>query len=101
MKNKRDLTGIKELDKLINDGTKFILQLKTFFEVLGNSTQLKDYKQDPYKILGVTKDMHLKDIEEIYRKLVLIYHPDKGKTDTEKIKEINNAWEAIKKERGR
>ncbi len=56
---------------------------------------------NPYKILGVSPDASDEEIKQAYRELVLKYHPDKyAGTDladmaTEKMKEINAAYEEI------
>lgn len=50
-----------------------------------------------YEILGVDPDTPIEEIEKIYKKLCKIYHPDQGlQTSTEKLKEINEAWDLIK-----
>ena len=53
---------------------------------------------DPYKILELNGDNITKEeIKKAYRRLILIYHPDKNKdTDTtEKFKEIQTAYEIL------
>ena len=65
---------------------------------------------DAYKALGVTKDSSDAEIKRAYRKLMSQYHPDKlmgqGMPDdmiamaTEQAKEIQLAYELIKKNRG-
>ncbi|MBF0456441.1 MAG: J domain-containing protein [Nitrospirae bacterium] len=64
---------------------------------------------DPYTILGVHKHDSTEKIRQVYRKLQETYHPDKHVSDsteasieqkTEKIKEINAAFEWILKDRG-
>lgn len=60
---------------------------------------------DPYKILGVSPDFSDEEIKAEYRSLVKKYHPDKYSNSPladeadEKMKEINFAYEQIKKER--
>ena len=58
--------------------------------------------RDPYEILGVTKDASEEDIKRAYRELAKKYHPD-NYTDpnmaalaSEKMQEINEAYEYIK-----
>ena len=63
-----------------------------------------------YAVLGCSKSDSIEDIKKSYRKLVFEYHPDKiaskglpeefNKLAHEKFREINEAYEAIKKERG-
>lgn len=60
---------------------------------------------DPYRILGVSRDDDDDKIKQAYRELVRKYHPDKyANTDladmaNEKMKEINAAYEQIQSER--
>ncbi len=55
------------------------------------------------EVLGIsrknTRDMILTDGKKAYYKLALKFHPDKG-GDIDKFKEINEAWEIIKKSKG-
>ncbi|GAA5928430.1 hypothetical protein JCM10213_005733 [Rhodosporidiobolus nylandii] len=55
---------------------------------------------DPYAILGISPSASLAEVTSLYRRLSLIYHPDKGGNDA-KMKEINGAYEAIKKTYGK
>ena len=58
---------------------------------------------DPYKILGVSPDASDEDIKKAYRDLARKYHPDKYRDSdladlaSEKMKEVNAAYEEIKK----
>ena len=60
---------------------------------------------DPYKVLGVARDASDEDVKKAYRTLARKYHPDKyADTDladlaSEKMKEINAAYEEIQKMR--
>jgi len=64
---------------------------------------------DAYKLLGVTKESSLAEVKKAYRKLVRQYHPDIVKAQgadeaymkeaTQKVQEINAAYEQIKKVR--
>ena len=60
---------------------------------------------DPYKILGVSPDASDDEIKKAYRQLARKYHPDKYRDSdladlaSEKMKEINAAYEEIKKMR--
>ena len=59
-------------------------------------------KRDYYEVLGVEKGASADDIKRAYRKLAGKYHPDRNpgdKSAEEKFKEIQKAYETIKKER--
>ncbi len=61
--------------------------------------------KDPYQVLGVSRDADDETIKKAYRDLARKYHPDKyrdsdlAEVATEKMKEINEAYDAIKNER--
>lgn len=60
---------------------------------------------DPYKILGVSREASDDEVKQAYRNLARKYHPDKYRDSdladmaTEKMKEINAAYEDIQNER--
>lgn len=58
-----------------------------------------------YETLGVSKTCTQDDIKKAYRKLAVLYHPDKVKTNsedvTQKFIEINEAYEVLKDEQKR
>src|SRR3989344_8596279 len=51
--------------------------------------------KDFYETLGVGKDASRDEIKRAYRKLAHEHHPDKGKGEAEKFKEINQAYEVL------
>ena len=65
-------------------------------------------KRDYYEILGVTKSSDETEIKKAYRKMAMKYHPDKvaslgedvKKTATDKFRNINEAYEELKKQKG-
>ncbi len=50
--------------------------------------------EDYYEILGVSKSASQDEIKRAYRKLALMYHPDKG-GDQEKFKKVNEAYQIL------
>ncbi len=60
---------------------------------------------DPYKVLGVSRDATDDEIKKAYRELARKYHPDNYQGSNlvdlaqEKMKEINEAYDQIQKER--
>lgn len=57
--------------------------------------------RDFYKILGVSKDASTSQIKKAYRKLAMVYHPDKNPDDPEasdKFHDINEAYEVLSDE---
>ncbi|MCX7879814.1 MAG: J domain-containing protein [Ignavibacteria bacterium] len=74
------------------------------------NTSKEDFytEKDPYKILGIEKNSSPDEIKEAYRKKVREYHPDRvAQLGTElrelankKMKEINWAYETLRKIRG-
>jgi len=60
---------------------------------------------DPYKVLGVSQDSTDEEVKKAYRELAKKYHPDSYADNPlsdlveEKMKEINQAYDTIQKER--
>lgn len=60
---------------------------------------MTDYKEDLYKVLGVSEDTSEEDIKKAYKKLAIKWHPDKNKDNKEeaerRFKEISHAYSII------
>jgi len=56
-----------------------------------------DYYTNYYKILGITKGASYEEMKKAYRKLALLYHPDKNKSPDaeEKFKKIAEAYKVL------
>ncbi|MDA0351417.1 MAG: molecular chaperone DnaJ [Chloroflexi bacterium] len=54
-------------------------------------------QQDPYSVLGVTRDASAEDIKRAFRKLAMEFHPDRNKTDgaETRFKSVNAAYEVL------
>ena len=50
----------------------------------------------PYEVLGVSPNISPEDLKKAYKKLAMQHHPDRG-GDEAKFKEINEAYDRIKK----
>ncbi len=99
------LKTLNEIGELLKFSPEKIQQMRE--RVLGSGAQsaLKP-GQDPYEVLGCTAEDEFSKIKKSYRVLVKKYHPDymhgKGLDDdeikqaTEKMKEVNAAYEEIK-----
>ena len=80
-----------------------ILDLKEQAEVLSTPPPKEEiaekHKPNYYEILGIKQDATQKQIKDIYRKLSLIYHPDKGKglgvDGEQRFREIKEAYETL------
>lgn len=53
--------------------------------------------KDYYKVLGVSKKASKEEIKKAYRRLALIYHPDRNRSPDaeERFKEINEAYSVL------
>lgn len=73
----------------------------------GRSASSSSYSKDPYKVLGLTSSATDDEVRKAYRKMAMKYHPDRvadmseqmQRNAAEQMKEINQAYDEIKKRR--
>src|SRR3990167_8527813 len=58
-------------------------------------------KRDYYQVLGVDKKATKDEIKKAFHKLAHKYHPDKGGGDTEKFKEVSEAYSILSDDKKR
>ena len=58
-------------------------------------------KKDYYEILGVAKGASKEEIKKAFHRLAHKYHPDKGSTDSEKFKEVSEAYSILSDDKKR
>lgn len=97
----------QELDFLRQVATHFGFDDKGFSRVRARHVVIED---DPYEILGVSRDTPFEEIKKLHRKIVRELHPDKHMAEgmpeelaliaTERLARINEAFDRIKKEHG-
>lgn len=51
--------------------------------------------QNPYEVLGVPPDAEMKEINQRYRQLAKVFHPDMQNGDTTAMKRLNEAYQQI------
>ena len=54
----------------------------------------------PYNVFGLNPNSSQETFKQRYQDLMKIFHPDSGSTDDFMAKQVNLAWEAIRKEKG-
>jgi DnaJ like chaperone protein len=74
-----------------------------------NANNAHPNKKDPYSVLGIDSSASDEDVKKAYRQCAMMNHPDKVRAAglpqamvdkaTERMAEINNAWDEIKRER--
>lgn len=108
------LYGVANADKQVHEQEIKIIDEIGYYLGISSSDQqsIKSMfvksAESSYKILGITPTASNDEIKKAYRKLAKEFHPDKvaylgddfKKTAEEKFKKINDAYEAIKNERG-
>jgi DnaJ like chaperone protein len=82
--------------------------LRVIFASLANPAPARPAGPDPYPVLGLSRDATDDDLKKAYRALAKKFHPDRvthlGEEvrahSEQKFKELQAAWDAIKRERG-
>ena len=80
----------------------------TIFSMYGGARAARPVNNSTYETLGIARNATEEEIKKAYRQMALKYHPDRvthlgedaRKTAEEKFKEIQEAYEAIKKDKG-
>lgn len=54
----------------------------------------------PYEIFGLSPSSPQEAFKKRYQELMKVFHPDSGSTNDVMAKKVNNAWEAIRREKG-
>ena len=54
---------------------------------------------DPYKILGISPNASIQEIDRRYRQLSQVWHPDKQGGNLEAMKKLNQAYSLIRQQR--
>lgn len=93
-----EVNKIEQIATYLNISTSDISSIKAMFYKDVNSA---------YKVLGIDKTATIAEIKKAYRKMAIEHHPDKlehlgediRKGAEEKFREINTAYEQLKKER--
>ena len=73
----------------------------------GRSSSTSSYTKDPYRVLGIDKSATDDEVRKAYRRMAMKYHPDRvadmseemQRNAAEQMKEINQAYDAIKQQR--
>lgn len=108
------LFGIARADGMVTDNE--VNQIHTISGYLGISSRdfesikamFYDSSDNAYKILEITKEATVDEIKAAYRKMAKKYHPDRvihlgeahQKGAVEKFRQVQDAYEKLKKERG-
>jgi len=72
--------------------------LKKYFKNIKTNIGAESSSENPYTIMGLTSKASNEVIKAAYKALALKLHPDRG-GDSNKMEELNLAYEKIKKER--
>ena len=80
---------------------------KTVYIGMKDGTDPEERVDDPYELLGVSKEASMKEVEMAYKKEILQYHPDKFDKSPVRIRNaasketrmLNNAYEMIHRQR--
>ena len=97
---------IPEIKYLRKVGDIFGFSNKDFERIYSSKS---DIFSDPYQILGVSRNTPVEEIKQKWKQLAINHHPDRLisqgipedliQKSTSRLKEINNAWDTIQKQR--
>ena len=97
---------ISEINYLEKVGNIFGFSKEDFERIYSSKSRVSN---DPYKILGVSRDASVAEIRQKWKQLAINHHPDRLISQgipedlihksTSRLKEINNAWDTIQNKR--
>lgn len=103
-----DRSDWAQLAPVVNELAQEVQQMRNNIRLLAQAGPTADAPEepdpitpepgDPYAVLGVSQDLPLAQIKEVYRRLAQIYHPDKGMVnDPATFQRHQHAWNEIQK----
>jgi len=104
-RTKRKATRIGEINRGLELGVELIRTVESFIAAVrvpreSLTAEPPQLELSPYEILGVPPSASEKEVKHRYRELMRMFHTDRGSGSDSMAKKINQAYDAIKRERG-